>query len=128
MTPTPSPEPPRSLPAIALELLAAHNAFIAKQRSALEHAKKAGELLIEAKGQLKHGEFLSWLKAEFPEISPRTAQGYMRLAHKWSQLPVADTRPVAHLGIREALTILTDEWNDPDELGAGGSDDQDDED
>jgi hypothetical protein len=53
----------------------------------LEHAEKAGmpyyraagEKMIEAKAQMKQGEFLPWLKRHFP-ISPWQAKVYMKLA------------------------------------------------
>ncbi|TWT75508.1 hypothetical protein Pla123a_30170 [Posidoniimonas polymericola] len=46
---------------------------------AIEHAMRAGELLAQAKGQLEHGEWLSWLDSNFSG-SRRTAQQWMRLA------------------------------------------------
>lgn len=46
---------------------------------AIEHAKRAGELLIEVKNALPHGEYLPWL-AENVTVSPRQAQRYMRAA------------------------------------------------
>jgi hypothetical protein len=64
--------------------------------SALEHALRAGELLMNAKAQLPHGEWLPWLQANF-KGSVRTAQSYMRLsAHP-------NTQALAHLGIEGAL-------------------------
>src|SRR5215217_3290921 len=42
------------------------------------HAMSAGELLMEAKGQLPHGAFGSWLKENFAG-SDRTARAYMRV-------------------------------------------------
>jgi len=44
-----------------------------------EHAISAGELLLQAKAQLKYGHWLSWLK-EHCAIPERTARHYMRLA------------------------------------------------
>jgi hypothetical protein len=45
----------------------------------VEYAMDAGDLLIEAKQQLEHGQWLPWL-AESVEISESTARRYMRLA------------------------------------------------
>lgn len=116
-----------SLSRLAVDILEAHHAFIATATSALEHAKQAGELLIEAKNQLPHGEWLPWLEAHCPNLSPRRAQGYMRIAREWPRLleVAANTKRDSLLPIRDALTILADEWTDPDELGAGGADDDD---
>ena len=68
-------------------------------KSAVAHAVNAGELLIEAKGQVKHGRWLPWIKANFPG-SEWTARNYMRLA--------ANRERVADLPtLREALAALS---------------------
>src|SRR5262249_9226800 len=59
--------------------LAEHKAVTAALSKAVEHALQAGAYLAEAKEQLKHGQWLPWLKR--CEISSRTAQLYMQL-HK----------------------------------------------
>jgi len=48
-------------------------------RAALPHYSAAGEKLLEAKAQLKHGEFTSWVRMNF-KLSVETARHYMRLA------------------------------------------------
>jgi hypothetical protein len=60
---------------INAEVVAAESEF----RSALDHAVTAGEKLIEAKGLLEHGGWLSWLKSNFP-LTRQMATNYMRLA------------------------------------------------
>jgi hypothetical protein len=45
----------------------------------LEHYRRAGEMLVEAKDQLEHGEFVAWVKRQF-RITRETASHYMRLA------------------------------------------------
>jgi hypothetical protein len=50
--------------------------------SAVRRARRAGELLLQAKEQCEHGEWLPWLKANCPRVSERTAQAYMRVARK----------------------------------------------
>lgn len=52
--------------------------------SALSHAIKAGEYLIEAKGQCLHGEWLPWLAGH--GWSRITAAKYMRLAANQHQI------------------------------------------
>jgi hypothetical protein len=49
------------------------------QSLALAHAIRAGELLNQAKAQIQHGGWLSWLAANFPH-HVTTARDYMRLA------------------------------------------------
>ncbi len=75
-------------------------------RSALEHARVAGELLLQAKEQVAHGEWLPWLGTNF-EFSERTAQGYMRLSRQWPELE-AKAQRVADLSVREALHLLAE--------------------
>jgi len=56
-----------------------HVAVIRARDEFVEHAIKAGEALIEAKAQVKHGEWRAWLEDHF-DASERTAQIYMRVA------------------------------------------------
>jgi hypothetical protein len=81
MTTLPATPPERDLSTLADEIR--REAELAEQRlrDALAHAIRTGELLIEAKGQLRHGEWLPWLRVNFPN-SERTASNYMRLARK----------------------------------------------
>jgi hypothetical protein len=69
-------------------------------QNAVGHAVRAGELLLEAKSQVKHGDWLPWLEANFSG-STRTAQGYMRLARR-----AEDAQELAHLGVEGALKQL----------------------
>lgn len=68
----------------------------------IERALEAGRLLIEAKQQCRHGEWLPFLKrAEIPE---RSAQAYMKLVRAG-----LDIRKVADLGgIKAALDYLAE--------------------
>jgi hypothetical protein len=70
-------------------------------RQAVEHAIAAGELLIEAKKQVKHGEWQTWLMANC-DISERTVQAYMKLA----RAPLEKRNAVADLPLREALASI----------------------
>jgi len=47
---------------IATAINREHMEVGASLRRGLEHARRAGELLIQAKGQVGHGEWLPWLK------------------------------------------------------------------
>jgi hypothetical protein len=79
---------------IRIELEAAGKSLM----KAVEHAIAAGELLIEAKKQVRHGEWLPWLD-ENVEISERTAQAYMKLARAPGEIRAA----LRLLPLRDAL-------------------------
>ena len=91
---------------LATEINRAHKAAYGKAREALEHARRAGELLLEAKAAVEHGERLPWLAANM-EFSERTAQGYMRIATRWPELE-SKSAAVADLPLREALRELAE--------------------
>ncbi len=91
---------------VADEINAEHEAAFGKAREALEHARRAGELLLLAKAELEHGAWLPWLGANC-KFSARTAQGYIRLAQGWETLQ-AKSATVAHLGLRDALDLLAE--------------------
>ena len=69
-------------------------------RSAVAHAIQAGELLIEAKAQVAHGEWLPWLEANCP-LSERQARNYMRLARNRQRVADLPT-------IRNAVALLAE--------------------
>lgn len=52
----------------------------------VEHYRAAGEMLLEAKAQVFHGEWIGWLQRNFA-IPPRTAQKYMKLAAVVAKTP-----------------------------------------
>jgi len=94
-----SPPSTSTLDDLAARIRAEHEAFISTLRSSLEHAISAGEMLIEAKARLKHGQWLPWLKDVMPE---RTASHYMRLARSKNEIG-----NVADLSVRGAVKLLT---------------------
>lgn len=114
------------LTTLATQINGAHEAAVSAVGSALAHASLAGDLLIQAKGQVPHGEWLPWLSKNCSGISPRTAQGYMQLARKWPELEKRDD--VALLSVRRALAILAqcpdEEVDSKDRLDRGGSEDR----
>ena len=57
---------------------------------ALRLAKVAGDALLAAKGQLPHGEFKTWVEANFM-ASYRTARAYMQVASNWQRAATLDT-------------------------------------
>ena len=86
-----------------------HAAAIEAARTAVEHAVRCGQLLIKAKSDLGHGEWLPWLKGNCSAISERTAQAYMRLAREIPRLDPAKAQRVADLPLRQALAAVADE-------------------
>jgi hypothetical protein len=50
-------------------------------QASLEHYRRAGEMLLEAKAQLAHGEWGPWLKRHFA-LSSTSALAYMKLARE----------------------------------------------
>ena len=69
----------------------------------LEHALRAGQLLLEAKGLCAHGEWTPWLEDNFAG-SARTARAYMLVAERWPQIEAKRQR-VANLSFRDALRL-----------------------
>lgn len=100
---------PLALGELARNINDAHAHFNDHLRTGLEHARRAGELLAQAKQQVGHGNWLDWLAANLT-CSVRTAQAYSRVYQRWDEL--ANTQPVAYLGLRRALELLADERAD----------------
>ena len=102
----------KSLNKLADEICRLHVQCVDYAQTTLEHARKAGELLIEAKSKLPHGEWLPWLKNSI-EMPERTAQTYMRIARDWGELQANPLR-AADLSLREAERLLADKTRKPD--------------
>ncbi|MGE3180796.1 MAG: DUF3102 domain-containing protein [Phycisphaerae bacterium] len=83
-------------------------------RTALQHAMRCGELLAEAKAKLPHGEFSQWVEAHC-DFALRTGQAYMRLHSHRAELD-EKRNGVAHLNVRDALTMLAEPKSDDDGL------------
>lgn len=93
-----------TLTTLADEIRSEHEQVGIAMRSALVHAMRVGELLIEAKAQIGHGCWLPWLE-EHCDLAERTAQAYMRLYRDRDRL---DPQRVADLSVREALGLLAE--------------------
>jgi hypothetical protein len=94
-----------SLVDLAHRIRAEHEAATAALKSGMQHGITAGSLLIEAKRQLQHGQWLPWL-ADHCAISERTAQAYMQVARSFGKLDQSNTQRVADLSFRDALRSL----------------------
>jgi hypothetical protein len=98
--------PADELAELARQIHAEHEAAEVSLRSGLEHARKAGELLLQAKSRCAHGKWLTWLK-DNARFSERTAQAYMRVARRWGEL-AAKAQGLADLTFEDGLKLLVD--------------------
>jgi hypothetical protein len=64
----------------------------ASERAGMPYYQAAGEKMLEAKGQLEHGEFGPWLTRNF-ELSERHARRYMEFARATSNIENGRARP-----------------------------------
>ena len=71
----------RPLNVLATDSKLAHKTAGELAKQAIDAAYEAGTLLIEAKAQVKHGEWLNWLEVNCPAVAVRTAQQYMALVN-----------------------------------------------
>ncbi len=87
-----------SLFTLGAEIRAEHAAVKSTFAESLQHARRAGDLLREAKDQLTHGKWLPWLRdhAVLPE---RTARLYMQVAANWDRVQAASS-------LRDAIDAL----------------------
>jgi hypothetical protein len=104
-TATPARAGSNSLPDLAARIRVEHEATSVALKSSVEHAIVAGELLIEAKALVQHGQWLPWL-AKNCALSERTAQLYMRCAKNRSAIEEQIRNDVADLTLNEAAAIL----------------------
>jgi hypothetical protein len=95
-----------ALPELAQAIDREHEAAVGAARSVIDHAVACGRLLIQAKAQLPHGEWLPWLEGN-TTVSIRTAQVYTRLARELPKLSETNAQRVAHLSIREAIVTIS---------------------
>lgn len=91
------------LEVLAERINAEHEATEAAFSESLQHARRAGSLLIEAKSEVPHGEWLPWLEVNC-QFAVRTAQVYMRIERNWAEL--SNTQGLAILGVESAAKLL----------------------
>jgi hypothetical protein len=90
-----------------------HAAVAKAMKTSLSHAFAAGDILIDAKLQLKHGQWLPWLQS--CGIPERTAQRYIRLASNRMFIE-AKSDNVSDLGVSGALALITLSRSSRDDL------------
>lgn len=64
---------------IALQINQHHQTATGNAITAVKHAEAAGQLLLQVKEGLPHGQFTNWIKANL-RVSPRQCQRYMDVA------------------------------------------------
>jgi hypothetical protein len=101
---------PRTLKVIAAEINAEHAAAERALTDSLQHARRCGELLIEAKKSCMHGDWQGWVERNVAG-SYRTAAAYMRIAREWGAL--SKSAEPAHLSIDAALKMLAAPKSEP---------------
>ena len=96
-----------SLERLATRIRKEQRAIEAALTSIAAHVMAAGDLLIEAKKKLPHGQWLPWLTIHC-EISERTAQVYMQLARKRTEIEANPQRAadLTDLTVRKMLTMV----------------------
>lgn len=87
---------------LAREINRFYKAHLGAAHRTLDYALQVGELLLEARRQVLHGEWLPWVRenCRFPE---RTAQHYMQLSH-WAAPQNPQT--LTHLSYSEACALM----------------------
>ena len=86
-------QPPKTdLSELASLANAAHAACEQAIRSGITQARDCGDVLLKAKAQLPHGDFVAWVENRDCRFSVRQAQRYMLVANNWNQLLTLDRR------------------------------------
>jgi hypothetical protein len=94
-----------SLSDLAARIKVEHAAAATALNESVEHAIRAGELLIEAKAKLPHGQWLPWLSNNCA-LSERSAQLYIRIAKNRSTLEEHIRNGVADLSLNQAAALM----------------------
>ena len=111
MNTLPQPEHPSSTcparPGIASEIVALHGEIIQSARTTLDLAIRIGQLLLEQKATLKHGEWLPWVKENLP-FEHATASRYMGVYARRAEISHSEK-----FGLSDAYRLLAE----PKEVG-----------
>ena len=74
---------------LAREINAEHGHVETYKRNTIKHAIRCGELLLEMKQRVGHGNWLAWVEEHF-EASERTARNYMEIAKSAAVADLSD--------------------------------------
>jgi hypothetical protein len=97
---------PDALKELASKINAAHQQSVKHAAKANERAVEAGELLLQAKSRVQHGEWQPWLKKNIT-VSRRHAQRYMLLAEHRDELDRLNPGWMQEWSLGKALSRLT---------------------
>ena len=100
-----SPTEVSDLDTLAKQIDAAHVDVGTALLASVQRAAEAGHLLAQAKAQVPHGQWETWV-AENTAVSPRTARGYMQVARYWLEATKAKRRALAVLGLQGLLAEI----------------------
>ncbi|MCL4761296.1 MAG: DUF3102 domain-containing protein [Burkholderiales bacterium] len=89
---------------LAGEIREHHRQVQVAVRAGLTHAREAGRLLADARAQVSHGGWATFVEQDCG-LSRSTAAGYVRIFRRWGELEPYVQR-VAHLPLRRALALL----------------------
>ncbi len=99
---------------LAKQINQEHQRTVAAAAVGLQHAVRAGLLLLKAKRAVGHGAWGRWIE-EHCEFSQRTAEGYQRVARRWPEFARTNPQRVADsTSLREALALLAAPKPEPD--------------
>jgi len=90
---------------LAARIKAEHQAVSVSLKESVAHAIQAGTLLLEAKAEISHGQWLPWLRDQCT-LSERTAQLYMRTAKNRTTIEEHIRTADADLSLNEVTALL----------------------
>jgi hypothetical protein len=106
-------EKSNSLTDLAARIRSSHEAMRQILHTAVKRAMDTGDMLLEAKAQLGHGEWMPWLR-DHCTLPQRTANLYMRLAK--GRAVIEASGDIAGLTLNAAARLLAPPRDDEDEL------------
>ncbi len=95
--------PSSNLAELASAINQEHQKCAQAAQTCLERARRAGELLAQAKKECGHGKWLPWVKANL-KFGDRQAQKYLRVFREWENLPNANSN--SDLSLDTGLKLL----------------------
>ena len=91
---------------LADQINEAHRLAQEHAESAIDYAFRVGDLLLQAKSEVKHGKWLPWLRDNV-QFSERTAQTYMRLYDKRKTIERAVADEEEGISVRKAIGYVS---------------------
>jgi len=98
---------PPTLDKLATRINAEHHACENAARSAVLHAHNVGRMLLQAKSEMSHGKWRTWM-ADHLKFSERTAQRYMLIGEHLTHEEIEEATRVSDLSTRAAIEMVRD--------------------